>query len=189
MRLQLQIFAFLLISVLFLSGCNYCEIDKINSPSGQNITDFLEPQNGEINRQILAGQNIPIGKLTVWNDNDNVYFRYSTRYKFEFSAVHLAAYPVSNQIPVNPSGCPQIGHFPYKQENLPVNTHIYTFSIPCSILAVGSSVYIAAHADAVLRNDNGSTSYETAWAEGQNFPGCSNWSMYFVYNVKNLKPE
>jgi len=55
-------------------------------------------------------------------------------------------------------------------------------TIDLSAWPAGTPIFLAAHS--VVVSASGS---ETAWAEGQDFPG-SNWAMYFSYDVQSCEP-
>lgn len=54
----------------------------------------------------------------------------------------------------------------------------YTRTLDSENAEYGDELVIAAHADVISEDEN-----ESAWAEGENFPG-ANWAMYFKYTVR-----
>ena len=136
---------------------------------------------GEATKAILyAGQNINVGCVTVWNDEDNLYVKYETKYCWKIDEIHLYVGDCGD-IPQN-NGNPTPGQFPIK-DSYRDGTNCATFSIPLSSLC--ECVCIAAHA--VVTN---SCTYqeETAWADGCDFSG-ANWATYFKYCVQECRCE
>lgn len=136
---------------------------------------------------LIAGQHIDIGSVYVWNTKDYIFVRYEAEDNWYLSETHLAVATSLDGIPQTNSGNPIPGQFPYKTTHDPMVTH-YTYKI--SLKEVGynettQDLFIAAHADVKLLDENNTIiQEETAWGEGQNFPG-HNWAMYFIYSVCN----
>lgn len=103
---------------------------------------------------LIAGQNIIVGEVLVWDDGTNLYVEYNTTgtgFLFDETHVYVGTSPPSKAAP---------GQFPYKHEGLGGVTYdLYT--IPLSDIdggiESGATVYIAAHA----------SDRETAWATGE----------------------
>ncbi len=134
----------------------------------------------------MAGQNIKVGDVSVWNDADHLYVKYETTdgwYLIE-SHVHFAT---------SLDGIPQIignpipGRFDYAMEHDPEVLE-YTYEMDLNALETGT-VYIATHADVLLLNQKGKIiQEETAWGDGEDFPG-ANWATYFTYETDNVPPS
>ncbi len=60
---------------------------------------------------------------------------------------------------------------------------VYTFTIPLT-WAIGTTVYIAAHASLDRLVDGEVVQQETGWGKGTQFPG-ANWGMYIAYTIQN----
>ena len=124
---------------------------------------------------LFAGQNIDVGSVKVWNDENNLYVKYETDYCWKIDEIHLYVGDCDN-IPQH-NGNPTPGQFPIK-ESYADGTNCATFCIPLSELC--ECVCIAAHA--VVRNKC-TYQEETAWADGCDFSG-ANWATYFKYCVQ-----
>ena len=132
------------------------------------------------NVTLLAGQHTDAGLVSVWNDADSVYVRYSATGGWELQETHLAVALDVDGIPSNRSGNPVVGKFAYKTVHAAGTTE-FTYAIPLADVGAtdGSELFIAAHG--VVRNVSGGS--ETAWGEGTRFEDQGNWGMYFSRNV------
>lgn len=123
----------LLFTLLLLTSCgqNVLNSNPNNSIDRLFLTDT----------QFFAGQNIPVGNVTVKTDNGNLLVNYNIdNLQWCITEVHTYA-----SIKTPKKAAP--GSFPYKQENLDC-VQEYSEVIPFSELKVssGDTVYIAAHA-------------------------------------------
>ena len=124
---------------------------------------------------LFAGQNIDVGTVKVWNDEDNLFVKYETTDCWKIDEIHLYVGDC-DEIPQH-NGNPTPGQFPIK-ESYSEGTNCATFCIPLSELC--ECVCIAAHA--VVRNKC-TYQEETAWADGCDFSG-ANWATFFKYCVQ-----
>jgi hypothetical protein len=132
----------------------------------------------ESNVKVLyAGQNIEAGTVNVSNDCQNIYVTYRMAGDWILQETHLEIATSFEDIPVTKAGNPIVGHFTYKNGELPSGTTTDTYVIP--INGKNGTLYIAAHADVSSHTLN-----EGAWAAGSSFPG-QNWATYFTYNITN----
>jgi len=129
--------------------------------------------NNPMKVDLIAGQHIDAGEIQIWNDNDNLYVKYSATPPWCLDETHLQVASNISKIPQN-NGNPVPGQFEYKSKHNCVSE--FTYTVPLTIEFC--DLYIAAHA--VVKKKNGST--ETAWGNGNKFPG-KNWATYFVYSV------
>ena len=121
----------------------------------------------------------PVGVVEVTNDDEYLYVTYTiTESGWLLNETHLHIANESEEgIPQTKKGNPKVGQFDYSEEHEPCVE--YTYVIPLDGLS--EEVYIAAHA-AVDETVDGTTTYESAWGEGDNFEG-KNWAMYFTYTI------
>ena len=131
---------------------------------------------------LFAGQTLHVGWVMVWNDADNLYVRYYLYLDWELVKTDVHVATSLADIPQTKKGNPKVGHFDYSDSHappVPGNTH-YTYTIDLDDWSVGTTLYIAAHADVVS-----GCSEETAWAGCGTFtfPG-RNWATYFTYEVQ-----
>lgn len=99
---------------------------------------------------LIAGQNMDIGDVIVSNTGTNLEVTYQTSDGWALSETHLAVACDKNGIPLNQSGHPVIGHFPYSTNHDPFVTS-FTYTIPLSELSStcnspGDTIVLAAHA-------------------------------------------
>ena len=122
---------------------------------------------------LMAGQNVVSGIVTVDVVDGNVVVSYSTDGDWVIEETHLYIGPLAG-LPTNGGGNPQVGQFPYSDTH-PVGTTDVDYTGPG--LIEGECVYVAAHA-VVTNTVTGET--ETAW--GQGIPiGGNSWAMMFEY--------
>jgi len=132
---------------------------------------------------LIAGKNIVVGEISIWNNDENLYVKYQTNDPWYMTGTHLYAGKDLPAAPIRP------GLFPYKypEDEQGVNGFSeYTYAISLSELDVQTEewVYILAHA--VVKNiDTGVE--ETAWKEGSPIkqPG-GGWAMYNTYQIQKL---
>lgn len=141
---------------------------------------------------ICAGQHSNIGTITVkTGSDDNVYITYTLKGNWYLTELHLYAGDDAG-IPVNSSGNPIPGHFPYIETFLtPYTIQEYTFIVPNQ----PSTFTIAAHASvAKISTGNGNIiilDLQTAWGDGCSgtpITNQGNWGTKFTYNKGNCEP-
>ena len=131
---------------------------------------------------IMAGQNIDVGDIYVWNDNNNLYVQYMTTNNWWLNETHLHVATSLSGIPQTHSGNPKVGKFDYQFEHNP-NVQNYTYTIPIT-WAWNTELYLAAHCEVILNDTSLSiTQIETGWGQGMSFPG-NNWAMYFTFTLQ-----
>lgn len=128
---------------------------------------------------LIAGQNINVGNVTVYNSATEIYVEYNvTAPGWSLTQTHVyvgdpTAYPKT------PNNAPQIGNFPYGDETLVAGTTFASYVVPMGAYSIGDSVMVAAHG--VVVNGTGS---ETAWSAGRRF--ATNWFTYSTYGIAPL---
>ena len=139
---------------------------------------------------LCAGQHDNIGTVTVkTGSDDNVYVTYTVKGNWYLQELHLYVGDDAG-IPVNSSGNPIPGHFPYTETFLPPYTiQEYTFIVP----GPSSTFTIAAHAAVVkISIGNGNIiDQQTAWGDGcsgTRITDQGNWGTKFTYNRGNCAP-
>jgi len=132
---------------------------------------------------LIAGQNIYVGEVKVWNDADYLYVKYEiadSKSDWCITETHLAVAMSLEGIPQTKKGNPIPGRFPYSRYHDCVSE--YTYEIPLSKdWQCDAELYIAAHA-VVETCEKECQRTETAWGKGTSFDG-SNWGMYFTYKM------
>jgi len=130
---------------------------------------------------LWAGQHHNAGALSVSNDGDNLYVTFATSGGWLLQKTHLNVSSSLSGVPANRQGIPVPGQFAYSQSHGHITT--YTYSISLDNLN-GDLFTIAAHAEVVKVDGNGSVVRgETAW--GGDTRGPSNrWWFYSVYEIQ-----
>ena len=93
---------------------------------------------------LIAGQHMDAGDVTVWNDGSFLYVQYSTAGGWALVETHLAVATSLSSIPQTRRGNPKVGHFSYRMMHSYVDE--YTYVIGLGDWSVGTEIYIAAHA-------------------------------------------
>jgi hypothetical protein len=139
---------------------------------------------------LLAGQTIPAGTVTVYNDATFIYVHYSLYSPWLLSETHVSVAPSVPEIPQTKTGNPIPGRFSYNATHDPELTH-YLVAIPLGSFLPGQTVIVAAHAALNAPKEAGGS--QTGWGSGPDFPG-KNWATYIRYTVvgcgaQELPPE
>ena len=157
----------------------------------KNLTN-LGGGNASFTTNLMAGQHHVAGSLTVSTDNTNLYVAYKANCSVETGSWTLKATHLyvgdCEAMPITAKGNPKIGKFPYKTEH-GSGVSEYIYSIPLS--EIDSCFCLAAHAEVDCGGEcddsvdfeteaDGYCGEETAWAEGNEFPGNS-WAMYVEF--------
>lgn len=147
-----------------------------NIPSGYQLPECLVP----VETALMAGQTNNVGTVTVWNDENNIYVHYQTTGNYKLKKTHLFV-GLCGDIPVNNSGNPRIGQYPYQTSHGTTGVQSYTYTIPRNS-AWGGCLCVSAHAEIVAYNTSGQLVYsETAWGNGQQINDGGSWAMKFDY--------
>jgi len=158
------------------------------SDKDENYIGYVEIPQATINvhpyvTDLIAGGGNPksaidVGEVIAWNDEDFLYVKYVTTDDWYITETHLHVADSLEGIPQTKKGNPIPGHFDYAEcHDPPVQT--YTYTIPWT-WSPGTTLYIAAHSVVVKIIDGDVVQEETAWGEGEDFPG-KNWATYFEY--------
>ena len=94
---------------------------------------------------LIAGQNIDVGEVYVWNDAEHLYVRYETANYWTLGETHIHVATSLGEIP-QVNGNPIPGLFEYSMEHYPPVTE-YTYAIDLNGWGPSTDLYIAAHAD------------------------------------------
>ncbi|MFX1562173.1 MAG: hypothetical protein ACFFDP_02570 [Promethearchaeota archaeon] len=94
---------------------------------------------------LIAGQHIDVGSVTVWNDGTFLYVKYSTADCWVLTETHLAVATSLEGIPQTSNDNPILGKFSYRTMHDPLVTE-YTYVIDLDGWDAGTELYIAAHA-------------------------------------------
>ncbi len=193
MKKKLLFIALSLASFTFFS-CQKVTVDPRQNADEQNLAQqyvIMDPSSGgriirrvdnclptEVN--LMAGQTMIAGTVTVTNDAEYIYVTYTTTGSWVLTQTHLYV-GACNFIPVNNPGNPIPGQFPYSGTHNNITT--VTYQVPISKIPVGSCGCIAAHAVVKELNSSGGTiQTQTGWGQGTQINmGSGNWGMKFDY--------
>jgi hypothetical protein len=171
----------LLIIAMVTASVTIFSCKKEISRLGQNNveTNKVDIEGCEATEVILkAGQTINAGTVSVTNDASYIYVTYTTANGYLLTQTHLFAGNCA-LVPVNNSGNPMPGQFPYKTTHNYATS--YTYQIP--IGTIGNCGCIAAHAVVVKLGANGQViEQQTGWGNGVRInPNGGNWGMKFNF--------
>jgi hypothetical protein len=142
------------------------------------------PCDSAITMDLLAGQTIPVGTVSLYSDGTVLSVTYSTSGGWVLDETHLF---VGNciDVPLNAACNPQIGLFPFSADHIPaVNT--YTYTIPVSLIP--DCFCFIAHAAVSNSDGGGGTMEETAFGNGENeLPG-DRWGWYSIFCQESCDP-
>jgi len=137
-----------LILGLVLTGCLLTNVGQVPTTEQSGITYLTKGTETEPDSFTLyAGQDIRVGDVLVWNDEDNLYVKYLiTDPDWCITETHLHVAASFEDIPQTKKNNPIPGQFNYKEEHDCVTEYTYTIPLtwePCT------EFYIAAHAEVI----------------------------------------
>lgn len=167
-----------LLTLTVFSACKKHNPTPVQTLTTENENPTAGTQEGcSMVYTLYAGQHIDVGTITVSNDDENIYVTYSTENGWVMDQTHLYV-GASSGIPVNNSGNPTIGLFPYNNEHHGATTFTVTVPIDESL----DCYAIAAHASvSLLGPDNSVIQTETAWGNGPQMNESGSWATYSEY--------
>lgn len=130
---------------------------------------------------LIAGQNYTAGKVQIFILDDVVFVVFDVLPQWQIEGLHLAIGPDQSWFPVNKSGSPKIGNFPYHTEDaIPFESTLggtsYYFMVP-NEWPDAPQICVAAHAVVKPVSVPGVTQSQTAWGWGSPFG--NGWATYF----------
>ena len=171
-----------LIGILFLvESCEKfqatADSDQITSPLASIGT--LSCGTPQV-QNLIAGQTIIAGSISISNDDKNVYVTYTATGGWEIQKTQL--YPGKcGLIPKNSGGNPVLGLFPNQTTH---SAHQTAFTYTVSLTDLDSCYCVAAHANLVKVDGSGNIiQSETGWGQGNPFGG-NTWAMIINYCTK-----
>lgn len=126
---------------------------------------------------LMAGQHIYVGAVTVSNDYENIYVTYQTVGDWYLRETHLDIAATYEDFPTTKKGNPKVGNFGYKASHNPP-VQMFTYTVPLGDFGEGDTIFFAAHA--VVSSQTYGT--ETGWAGCVDFPG-KNWATYCSHKI------
>lgn len=182
-----------LLPIVATLGCSesFEKSSVATRPEVTPVTQWVEnPCGVTLTVPFLAGQHISVGSVTVANDEGQLCVEIQLEGGWVLEETHVAIALSPEEIPQTGSGNPQVGKFAFSAEhNPPVTAFDHCLDLATYGYVPGTPLYIAVHAAVALLDAGGQTiQTETAWAEGDPFPG-SSWAMFFGYTVQECFPE
>lgn len=186
MRRSISLAAVFALLVLGMLGCSE-ETPSITQSGAPEVTlpvaqYVVTPCGDPLGVIFYAGQFIDVGRVSVYNDDASLYIEINTTGTWVMTESHVAVAPTLDGIPQTGSGNPKVGQFALSAvHNPPVSSYVYTVSV--TGYDPTQPLYIAVHA-IVQRIEGGNVvQQETAWADGEDFPG-ANWATYITYDIQ-----
>ena len=177
--------------LLFVTSCNQQDSDIILKSKENNTTNLSKSQIHDISCgettvvDLIAGQHINVGTVTVSNDETYLYVTYETSGDWYLTETHLYV-GAESDIPYTKPGNPKFGHFPYSDPH--GTTQSYTYKVDLSTLDDTFAVIAHGVVDKIVNGDT-IISGETAFGCGdKEFPG-RRWGCYFDYTKQECVEE
>jgi hypothetical protein len=144
--------------------------------------------------ELCAGQDIPVGFVTVLETDEGFDVTYETEDGWELTETHLDLAPSSDGFPTGGRNNPKVGRFDYSMTH--ANVTEFTYEVDLDDLSDVDDdtdpVYFAAHA-VVEKLIDGEVVDETAWPCAEQTdedlvvepfnPNGGNWATYIVYDL------
>lgn len=182
-----QLFILVGLIILIIASCSKEESEEliVDSPKVQSNLKSLEVltlpdfcNDSPTVFELIAGQTMDVGSVTIGNDEENLYITYETVDGWMLDEIHLFIGDLSD-VPVNKQNTPVPGHFPYKAED--INATSFTLEIP--LADIDSCFVVLSHA-AVVKDDKDETAWGWDGDEFNNFEdafGITRWGYFGEY--------
>jgi len=180
--------AVILLSILITSCSAESTNDTftITEAEKQNLIDLdtrssLDEEESCLTVNLIAGQNNEAGRVTIDIVDGNFVITYTSFDDWLIYGTHLSINNCEDDdFPMTGAGNPKVGRFEYSTDsNTGVTEVVYTIDAS----NFEDRFCFAAHAEVT-----GPTGGESAWAEGQDFPG-NNWAMFVEGSVLDCDTE
>jgi hypothetical protein len=135
---------------------------------------------------LTAGQTIPVGTVSVCNDQANLYVTYTlTTADATFGTLHLWVGSDLTNLPKNPQGVPVPGKFPWVYNAAGMTS--YQFTIPFSEISIpdvtqvcGARLYVVSHAEVTMPDGSNETAFGGSIVGDT---GKGRWWFYGTYDI------
>ena len=119
MKKLIYLIVLTLILGLVLAGCLLSNVGQVPTSEQSGISYLTKGVLGDPEVfTLFAGQDIPVGTVTVRNDGVNLYVKYETTGGWKMTETHLAVVTNLGDFPITKKGNPKVGLFPYGKENI-----------------------------------------------------------------------
>lgn len=174
---------FLLAALVVFSACE-------TNPLAPEVEAYPVLIQGESCVDLTAGQSIPVGQVCATIEEGNLKVTYQVVPDWKISETHLWVGTSLASLPVNRSGNPQIGLFPYKSGPLAGVTSTVHY-VPLSLFGLTGDEEVCdpvdllavAHAAVYRVLPDGSVQGETAYGQGPRLVNKGSWAMFFGWKL------
>lgn len=178
------LFAIFSIFAIFINSCDESEniltersVAEDCSIDTSNVVVNSLPCDSAITLELLAGQTIPVGSVSISSDGTYLTVVYTTTGGWLIDETHLFVGSCSD-VPLNAACNPKIGLFPYSADHIP-GVSSYAYVIPLS--SIPDCFCFIAHAAVSNASLGGGVSEETAFSNGENeLPG-DRWGWFSIF--------
>ncbi len=147
------LFSFLVISSFILMSCQSSDVtspvEKLDKPGtivwGTNPVAVNGTAGASTDIDLVAGQNMVVGHVTVVQSGDNLEITYYTDGDWSITETHLMVVATPQDFIINNGGNPKVGQFPYGTTGLDGN-QAGPYEVPIPSGLTNNMVYIGAHA-------------------------------------------
>ncbi len=145
MKKLIYLIVLALILGLVLTGCLLSNVGQVPTSEQSGVAYLTKGIPETI--MLYADQDIPVGTVTVSNDDTNLYVTYDTTGgDWVMTETHLAVVTDEDEFPTTKKGNPKVGLFPHQREyDLIDGVKVDTYTIS-GTWEGGTILYIAAHA-------------------------------------------
>lgn len=172
--------------LLALSGCKKEQLTRQdhNSVGGSaRAAQVPTPCGTPYVTDLLAGQNMDAGNVTIYNTQDSLYIFVETSGNWRLTSTKIYVGTLAG-MPQTSTGNPKVGQFPYKKNFSPSATSSLTV---ISLSGLPACYIVAVHVDLQQVVNGTIVQTQTGWANGSPMPG-SNWAMYANYCTQACNP-
>ncbi|MNU99594.1 hypothetical protein D3C71_897360 [compost metagenome] len=172
--------------LLTLLGCKKEQLtrqDHHSVGSSQRTTQVSAPCGTPYTTDLLAGQNIDAGNVTIYNTQDSLYIFVETSGNWRLTSTKIYVGTLAG-MPQTSTGNPKVGQFPYKKNFSPSATSSLTV---ISLSGLPACYIVAVHVDLQEVVNGTVVQTQTGWANGSPIPG-NNWAMYANYCTQACNP-
>jgi len=184
------LFITLALAVALFIGCSEEQSPTFPEgvPGGSTMDYLADPCGDPTVVDLLAGQYIDAGDVTVENSEDSLGITLETTDNWYITESHVHVALTMEEIPQK-NGNPQPGQFDYSHYwgTYPNSVQLDEYAIELEY-EPGTTVYIAVHAALEQIVEDTVFATETGWGEGPEFPG-KNWAMYIMYEIQQCEPQ
>lgn len=172
--------------LLPLTGCKKEQLthqDGNSVGSSVKTSQVSAPCGTPFTTDLIAGQNMDAGNVTIYNTSDSLYIFVETSGNWKLTSTKIYVGTLAG-MPQTSTGNPKVGQFPYKKNFSPAATSSLT---AVSLAGLSSCYIVAVHVDLQEVVNGTVVQTQTGWANGTPIPG-NNWAMYVNYCTQSCNP-